>query len=78
MKKKDIKKNIKKLYKMSLLDDLRMSLSKFNFVMINTIYKILVLIKTTYIIFKIISSNSFLITILDFRCFFLNIFFHNI
>ena len=63
---------------MSLLDDLRMSLSKFNFVMINTIYKILVLIKTTYIIFKIISSNSFLITILDFCCFFLNIFFHNI
>ena len=63
---------------MSLLDDLRMSLSKFNFVMINTIYKILVLIKTTYIIFKIISSNSFLITILDLRCYFLNIFFNNI
>ena len=46
MKKKIIKKKItKKLYKMDLLENLRMSLLNSNFVMIHIIYKILVMIK---------------------------------
>ena len=45
MKKNLWKKIFKNLYKMNLLEDLRMSLSSFNSVMIHTIHKILVLIK---------------------------------
>ena len=45
MKKKILEKFLKNLYKMDLLENLRMSLLNFNFVMIHIIHKILVLIK---------------------------------
>ena len=51
---------------MNLLEDLKMSLSNFNFLMIYKIHKMLVLVKNNLNSSKIVFSNAFLRSIIDF------------
>ena len=72
-----IKKIIKKIIKMDLLEDLRISLLNFSLVMIYIIHKMLVLLKNTSIFLKMIFLNAFLKSLRSFYSF-LSIFFFNI
>ena len=77
--KKNYKNNNKKnIYKMDLLEDLRMSLLSFNFVMIHIIHKILVFIKSHLHYLKHNIFECFLRSIIDFYFFKKVNFFHNI
>ena len=76
--KKKLKKIIKKMSKMDLLEDLKMSLLNFNFAMVYMIHKILVLLKNHLNYLKDNISNCFLRSIINFYFFKKYFFFHNI
>ena len=63
---------------MDLLEDLKMSLLNFSFVMIYIIPKILVLLKNYLKFLKVVFSNAFLGSTIYFFFFFKNNLFHNI
>ena len=71
--KKKLKKIIKKMSKMDLLEDLKKSLLNFNFAMIYLIHKILVLLKNDLNYLRDNISKCFLRSIINF--YFLNKYF---